>query len=122
MLRVLLVDDSPPLRRRVAAMLEEIPGVGIVGEAESPGDALQLITEREPDVVILDLRLRDGVGMDVLQQIRILGHQPHVIVFTNHPMGVFREVYLAAGASEFLDKSRDFDRLIQLIEDLAPTA
>lgn len=119
MLRVVLVDDSEPLRRRLAFLLEEIPGVAVVGEAETPADALRVIQTEQPDVVVLDLRLRDGVGLDVLQQLRILRSQARVLVFTNHPADVFREVYALAGAEGFFDKAQDGLQLVRRIEQLA---
>lgn len=122
MLRVVLVDDSAPLRRRVAAMLEEVPGVGVVGQAETPAEAVEVIQATTPDVIVLDLRLRDGVGLDVLQQVRLLGCPARVLVFTNHPAEVFREVYTAAGAEAFLDKSRDSEQLVQRIEAMTRPA
>lgn len=122
MLRVVLVDDSAPLRRRVAALLEEIPGVRVVGEAETPPEAVQVIQATSPDVIVLDLRLREGVGLDVLQQVRLLGSRARILVFTNHPAEVFREVYVAAGAEAFLDKSRDSEQLVQRIEAMTRPA
>ena len=122
MLRAVVVDDSAPLRRRVAAMLEEIPGVAVVGEAETPSEAVQVIQATTPDVIVLDLRLREGVGLDVLQQVRLLGCSARVLVFTNHPAEVFREVYTAAGAEAFLDKSRDSEQLVQRIEAMTRPA
>ena len=119
MLGVVLVDDSAPLRRRVAALLEELPGVRVLGEADTPATAVALIQATAPDVVVLDLRLRDGVGLDVLQQIRVLGCRARVLVFTNHPADVFRDVYTAAGADGFYDKARDSDQLVQQIAAMA---
>jgi two-component system, NarL family, response regulator DevR len=66
MLKIFLVDDSPLVRQRIAALIGAIKGVEIIGEAEDANDALSGIAAREADVVIVDLRLTGSSGLDVL--------------------------------------------------------
>lgn len=62
MLKIFLVDDSPLVRQRIAALIGVIKGVEIVGEAEDASDALSGIAATHADVVIVDLRLTGGSG------------------------------------------------------------
>ena len=68
-IRVLIVDDEPLARRRVADLLEEIPGVVIVGRATSGAEAIAAIRDAGPDVVFLDIQMPDGTGLDVVREI-----------------------------------------------------
>jgi two-component system LytT family response regulator len=68
-LRVLIVDDEPLARRRVAELLEDAPGVEIVGVATSGAEAVAAIRDRAPDVVFLDVQMPDGTGLDVVREV-----------------------------------------------------
>ena len=67
--RVLIVDDEPLARRRVAELLAEEPGVEIVGQATSGAEAIAAIRADRPDVVFLDVQMPDGTGLDVVREI-----------------------------------------------------
>ena len=113
--KLFIVDDSAPIRALLAEMVGHVPDVTIVGEADSPQDAIRGIRETLPDVVILDLHLTGGSGIEVLRAIH--PEAPHIafIVLTNHPTAQYRRVCVAAGASYFLDKSNEFLRINELI-------
>lgn len=116
--RVLIADDSPIVRQSITRLLDNTPGVAVVGQAgDVPGTltALRLLT---PDVVILDLRLPGGSGFDVLDAIRQAARPPKVIVLTNFTFPQYRRRCLEAGASFFLDKSVEFDQLPQALQAL----
>jgi len=119
-MKVFVVEDSVLMRDRLAAMLaEQLPGVEIVGQADSPALAIESIRSLRPDVVILDLRLPNGSGLDVLRAIKEEGLGPGVIVLTNYPYRQYREKCAAAGADFFLDKSNEFDRVPSACVELA---
>src|SRR5512140_3949093 len=67
--RVLIVDDEPLARRRVADLLADEPGVEIVGRATSGAEAIAAIRGASPDVVFLDIQMPDGTGLDVVREI-----------------------------------------------------
>ena len=75
-----------------------------------------LLYLKKPDVVILDIRMPDGSGIDVLQTIKQGEPAPAVIVLTNYPYPAYRQKCLQAGADFFLDKSTEFDQIPELIE------
>ena len=109
-LKVFLADDSAAIRARVARLLAE-PSLQIVGEAETPQACIAGILATRPDVVVLDVQLDGGQGLDVLRAIR--GSAPHIafVVFSNNAGPAYRKRYLGAGAARFLDKSAEFDQL-----------
>jgi len=120
-LRVVLVEDSPIIRARLAESLSEIPNLEIVGHAESESDALSLLDSGGWDAVVLDLQLRQGTGLGVLRRLKQGGRPSHstVIVFTNYAFPQYRDRSLSFGADFFFDKAREFHRVRDVLADLA---
>ena len=119
--KVFLVEDSPAIRVRLAAMLSEIPGVDVVGEAETAGAAIDGILRTRPDSVVLDVQLIGSSGIDVLRKLRPLDPATVFIVLTNSPDARYRKLYLDAGANYFLDKTTEFEKAIGLVAALGTT-
>jgi DNA-binding NarL/FixJ family response regulator len=120
-LRVVLVEDSPIIRARLAETLSEIPNVEIVGQAESESDALVLLDGGGWDAVVLDLQLRQGTGLGVLRKLKQGGRPSNskVIVFTNYAFPQYRDRSMSFGADFFFDKAREFHRVRDVLADLA---
>ena len=115
-IRVFIADDSLVVREHLVTMLDELPSIAIVGQAENVAEAINGILELQPDVVILDIRMPGGSGIDVLQQIKLDELKPIVIILTNYPHPAYRQKCLQAGADFFLDKSTEFDQIPELLE------
>ncbi|MFP3563292.1 response regulator transcription factor [Paraburkholderia sp. SIMBA_030] len=118
-LRVFLVEDSIPVRQRMAALLGAIDGVEIIGEAEEPGAALAGIDATGADVVVMDLRLIGGTSMELLQSLARRISRVTIIVLTNHSGTWFRQACIAAGAQYFFDKTSEFDLACRTITRIA---
>lgn len=116
--RVFIVDDSAPIRERLVSLLDRIEGVSVAGEAESPFEAIQGIVDTRPDSVVLDAHLRNGSGIDVLRGVACQMAGVVFIVLTNHPSPQYRKAYLNAGASHFLDKNAEFEKVAEIISAL----
>lgn len=118
-MRVLIVDDSAVVRERVTTLLSEVESVEVVGHAETVREARTSVETLHPDVVILDIRLMDGSGIDVLTYIK--QHRPElkVIMLTNYPYPQYRKKCLEAGAEFFFDKSREFDQIAAVVRSWA---
>jgi DNA-binding NarL/FixJ family response regulator len=113
-IKVFLADDSLPIRQRIAGMLS--PASVIVGEAETPKDCIAGILATHPDVVVLDVQLEGGQGLEVLRAVRAADPRVAFVVFSNNSLPIYRQRYLAAGASRFLDKSSEFDQLAAAVD------
>jgi DNA-binding NarL/FixJ family response regulator len=118
-LRVLLVEDSPVICGLIAGIVNDVPGVAVAERVGSEREAVTAIGRLEPDVVILDLQLRKGTGFGVLRAMRDLPRKPVVLVLTNFAIDAYREAALELGARDFLDKSRDYDRLPGILSEIA---
>jgi len=108
--KVFLADDSALIRARVVAMLGA-PAIAIVGQAETPQACIDGILATGPDVVVLDVRLEGGQGLEVLRAIHPVHPDIAFVVFSNSSGSAYRKRYLDAGAVSFLDKCAEFDQL-----------
>jgi DNA-binding NarL/FixJ family response regulator len=113
---VLIVDDSPGIRKRLGALAMEVEGVEVVGDAADAQEALDLCRELEPDVMTLDLRLPGESGLEVLERLQGLPSAPVVIVLTNYPYPEFKRRCLAMGARYFLNKATQFEKVQEILE------
>ncbi len=115
-LKVFIADDSLIVREHLVTMLDELAGIEIVGQAETVAEAIGAIQKLRPDVVILDIRMPGGSGIDVLQRVKQDEVTPIVIILTNYPYPGYRQKCMQAGADFFLDKSTEFDQIPKLFE------
>lgn len=115
-IKVFIADDSLIVQEHLVTMFNELAGVEIVGQAENVAEAISAIRRLQPDVVILDIRMPGGSGIDVLETIKQDETAPMVIILTNYPYRGYRQRCLNAGADFFLDKSTEFDQIPELFE------
>jgi len=87
--------------------------------ASPPKGCIAGILAEHPDVVVLDVQLEGGQGLDVLRTVRAADPRIAFVVFSNNSQAAYRKRYLAAGAALFLDKSTEFDQLAAAV-DAAP--
>ena len=118
-LKVLLVEDSRVLAERLREALGTLENVEVVATASDESTAVAAALDMAPDVIILDLQLKEGTGFGVLQQ---LGNvRPIVIVFTNYMLPEYQRLAMSLGVEHFLNKSIDYERLPQLIQEIGAT-
>ncbi|RTL58972.1 MAG: response regulator [Sphingobacteriales bacterium] len=115
---ILIVEDSLPIAVRIFTLLENLPDVGLVLHSVSSAETLRVIKQTKLDIVLLDINLQDGNGIDILKQLRLLQPESKVIMLTNFTTNAYRDTCFKLGADYFLDKSNDFERIPQIITDL----
>jgi DNA-binding NarL/FixJ family response regulator len=116
---VFIVDDSQALRERLVSMFAEIEGVEVLGQARNVAEALEGVRALRPGVVILDIQMPGGSGIDVLREIKQAADPPVVLMLTNHAFPQYRRKCMELGADYFLDKTRDFHRLPEIFRQLS---
>jgi two-component system response regulator DevR len=115
-LRILLVDDHEVVRVGVRALIERQPGMEVVGEASTVSEAVTQAEQLAPDVVVLDIRLPGGDGMEASQQIKAHRPETRVIVLTSYPDEQILFDAIASGADGYVLKQIGSDELIQALE------
>ena len=115
-MNVLLVEDSDRIAERIRDLLGTDPEVSIVATVRDQQSAIDTARNGAVDVMILDLQLAIGTGFGVLDA---LGPQrPKTIVMTNYALPQYRELARRYGVEHFLDKSVDFDRLPEILDEM----
>src|SRR4030065_1978954 len=118
-MKVFIADDSSEIRKRIIAMLSDLAErIERIGEAENVQDAINSIHEFDPDVVILDIKMPGGSGIDVLKKIRKINEVPVIIILTNYPYSQYRKKCMEAGADFFFDKSTEFEKIPEVLKEL----
>jgi len=121
-MRVLIADDSDVLVERLRSGLAALPGIEIVGHASNVADAAREIRRTKPEVVILDIRMPVGSGIDVLEGLIKDELNPIVIVLSNCSHEQYRKKCLKSGARFYFDKSAEFHKVAEVLQDLMEAA
>jgi DNA-binding NarL/FixJ family response regulator len=111
MVRVFLVEDSPLVCERLEALLASVAGATTVGRAAGADEAVRAILAAQPDAVVLDLKLAQGSGFDVLRAVHERAPQIDVYVLSNHADEPYRQRAERLGARGFFDKSTEVERV-----------
>jgi len=115
-IRVLIADDHALVRAGIRALVERIDDVVVVGEAGKGSEALELVRQLSPDLILLDITMPDGNGFDVLDQVTKLYPEIRVIVLTVHEAGEYALRAVREGAAGYLPKSAASIELEQAIQ------
>ena len=114
-MKTFLVEDSQDVCERLCSLMACIPDVELVAVEDNEDDAVRGIGTLQPDVVILDLTLSGGSGLEVLRRIRLQPFFVRVIVFTNNSSPQYRKKCFDLGADYFLDKTKGISMLEELL-------
>jgi DNA-binding NarL/FixJ family response regulator len=117
-MRVVVVDDSKIVRERLIKMLTDIPSLVIVGEAGNSFEALYIIEEKNPDVVILDIKIPGDSGVEVLKRVKKMNSSIVIILLTNYPSEQYKKKCIEYGADYFFDKSEEYSKVKEVMESL----
>ena len=115
---VLIVDDHPAIREALFDILSSHADLMVCGEAASAGEAMQLIKERRPNVVTVDISLGDAHGLDLVQNIRTQFPDTYVVVFSMYGEDVYAERAIRVGASAYLMKSEPTQKVVEAIRSV----
>ena len=117
-IRVLIADDHALVRAGIRVLVEKIEGIVVVGEAGKGSEAMELVRELKPDLMLLDITMPEGGGFEVLDQVRKNLPEIRVIVLTVHDAGEYAVRAMREGAAGFLPKSAastELEHAIQMV-------
>lgn len=104
--RVLIVDDHPVVREGLIAMIATQPDLSVCGEASEADEAYAMIRATEPSVVIVDLALRKGHGLELIKRLSVAESPAKVLVVSAYEEQLFAERALSAGAHGYINKQK----------------
>ena len=112
---VYLVEDSALVRERLLEMLDAVPGVRVAGMATRADRAIKDILAVRPDVVVLDVRLEQGSGFDVLRALHAQAPDIDVYMLSSFASDPYRHLARQLGARDYFDKAVDFGRVRDIV-------
>jgi DNA-binding NarL/FixJ family response regulator len=119
-MRCFVVEDSPLIRQNLVATLEEMLAVQVVGFAEDERGALDWLQQGvDCELMIIDIFLKSGSGLEVLRQARAARPQVHLVVLTNYATADMRRRCLQLGADRVFDKSAELEELLAYCEEIS---
>jgi DNA-binding NarL/FixJ family response regulator len=113
--RVFVVDDHPIVREGLAAQIANHANLQLCGEAEDVAEALGRIAETHPDVVIVDISLKNGNGLDLVKRLKARNDPARILVWSMYPESLYAERALHAGAVGYVHKGRAASSIIDAI-------
>jgi DNA-binding NarL/FixJ family response regulator len=119
MIRVMVVDDHPVVQAGMRLVLEAADNIAVVGEGASGADALRLVKEHQPDVLVLDVNLPDLNGLEVTQTLRDRGETAAILVLTVQDDEATVFGLLQAGASGYVLKDEALETLVRAVQATA---
>lgn|GEM_PF-148182 len=118
-MKLFIADDSDLVREKLSMFIAQLDNVEIIGHADTVQASICGVRQLNPDVIVLDIKMPGGCGIDVLEYIKRGGSGPVVIMLTNYSYPQYEKRCIDAGADFFFDKSQEFGLAIQTIERLA---
>jgi DNA-binding NarL/FixJ family response regulator len=115
---ILIVDDSPLIRRNLRNLLEQQTGLAVCGEAENGLDGIAKAQELNPNLIVLDLSMPVMNGLDAARKLKQLMPSVPLVMFTNHASGAISAEAMGAGIDCLTDKSQGSEVLVNTIQQL----
>ena len=113
--RIFVVDDHPLIREGLAAQLANQPNLQLCGEAEDVAEAMSRIAASKPDLVIVDISLKNGNGVDLVKRLKAKDPSLVMLVWSMHPESLYAERALRAGARGYVSKSKSASQIIEAV-------
>jgi two-component system invasion response regulator UvrY len=119
MIRVLVADDHAVVRRGLVQILAEAPDMVVAGEASTGREVLQAVWKHDYDVLVLDIAMPEGGGLEVLQQLQTLKPDLRILILSMYPEKQYAVRALKTGAAGYMTKESVPDELIAAIRKVA---
>ena len=116
--RILIVDDAPAVRESLGWLIEDEPGLTVVGDASSASEAINETVRLSPDLILLDIELPDGDGFDVTRQIKAMSDPPLVVLLSVHGDAESKQRGQEAGCDAYVEKGAGWPRLLQTLHEV----
>jgi DNA-binding NarL/FixJ family response regulator len=113
--KVLIVDDHPAIREGLAGWISSQADLEVCGQADDAPEALELIRAERPDVVVVDIKLKTGDGLDLIKRIKSHDDSIRMLVWSMYPDALYAQRALHAGALGYINKEHTTGRIVEAI-------
>lgn len=113
--KVLIVDDHPAVCEGLAVRMSSQPDLEVCGQAADTSEAMTLIKAVRPDVVVVDIQLRTGNGLDLIERIQAHDKSIRILVWSMYPDALYAQRALHAGALGYINKEHTTGRIVDAI-------
>lgn len=113
--RIVIIDDHPIVRRGIAQLIDQEPDLEVCGEADDAPQALTVIASLHPDLILVDITLKNSNGLDLIKQLSVKDEQPPALVVSMHDEGLYAERALTAGACGYVMKQEAAENVVRAI-------
>lgn len=118
-IRVVICDDHPVVRSGIRLALEKAPDIEVIGEACDGLEALRLVSELNPDVLVLDIEMPELSGVEVTRQLRAAGHAVQILIMSAHEDEQYIFEMLSIGAAGYLTKDEGYSTILNAVRGVA---
>ncbi|MFN8380644.1 MAG: response regulator transcription factor [Anaerolineales bacterium] len=116
--RILIVDDAPAVRESLSWLLQNEPGLAVVGDASTGSDAIQQTVKLRPDLVLLDIELPDMDGFSVTRQLKAMPTPSLVVLLSIHNDPHSRERGFNSGCDAYVGKEVGWEGLLAVLQNI----
>lgn len=117
-MKIVLVEDSVIVRARLTLQLARIQGVQVVGHAASEDEAVEMVERKRPDLVLMDIGLESGNGINALRRLRQIGNRSRVWILSNCSAPDCRELARDCNVEHFFAKNSEIEQMIARVKDM----
>lgn len=115
----MLIEDSSIIGKRLTTLLSELPFIEVLGQATRSMEAVDMIIERMPDIVLLDINIPGNNAFNILTWLHDSYKHIKVVMLSNHAEPEYRKLALSSGADYFLDKLEEFEKLPGILAEIS---
>jgi len=113
--KVMIVEDHPLFRERIALLINKEPDMEVCGEADNIRDAMEVIMTSKPDAAVVDITLKGSSGLELIKDMKAQGIELPVLVLSMHDESLYAERVIRAGAKGYITKDEASDKVMQAI-------
>ncbi len=113
--KILIVDDHPAVREGLAVRISSQPDLKVCGQAADAAEAMNLVAAARPDVVVVDIHLKTGNGLDLIERIKAHDKSIRILVWSMYPDALYARRALHAGALGYINKENTTGRIVEAI-------
>jgi DNA-binding NarL/FixJ family response regulator len=114
-MKILIADDSKLMRERIRESISIFSSVEIICETETGISTLEALDKYNPDLAIIDIRMPDKNGLEVLKEYRSRNKETKIVILTNYAYDQYKDKAFDNGADYFYSKSEDFDKIAAVV-------